>query len=122
MPNKILHLFLAITFLLFSCSKEDEFDPTDLAGAIQGEFIGTLNLSGTTPNENYIVTLTKLTDNTVVLNSNDCNNITILLEGNTTVGMVGQADTITNFNYLVSEKKLQFFLNSPSKTFEGVKD
>ncbi len=122
MSNKILSLILVITLSLTSCSNEEEFDPTDLAAAIQGEFIGTLNSNGATPIENYSVTLTKLTNNSVVLNSNDCNDITIFLDGNTTGAIFGQADALTNFNYLVGGEELQFLFNSPFKTFEGVKE
>ena len=77
----------------------------------------------TTSGEGYQVVLVKNGDNSVILNSDSCNDIEVTLSGDVNLAIFGEADTITNFNYLVAEETLQFLiLQGGFKSFEGVRE
>ena len=67
--------------------------------------------------------LLRLSETSVMLNSSELNAIEVMLEGDGTLAILGQADTLDNFNYLVEEEQLQILISASGlRVFEGNKE
>ena len=67
--------------------------------------------------------LLRLSETSVMLNSSELNAIEVMLEGDGTLAILRQADTLDNFNYLVEEEQLQILISASGlRVFEGNKE
>ena len=116
-------LFIPFSLLLLSSCNKDETQ-NDLGAIIEGNFRGVLRVDGDIVSNDFQVKLTRLSTNSIVLNSSECDEIEVMLSGSGVLAIFGSADTIDNFNYLVEEEELQFLVNNFEifKIFEGSKE
>lgn len=117
-------LLLCSTFLLFQSCKSDNIDSNDLGAVIEGNFRGILKMEGDTISENFQVELVRLSQTSVMLNSSECNAIEVTLEGDGNLAILGNADTLDSFGYIVDDESLSFLVNNSDvfKVFEGIKE
>lgn len=121
---KFIFFFFLYFSLLFLQSCKEDITPNDLGSIIEGDFRGLLKMGSDTIDDNFLVQLVRLSETSVTLSSSECDEIEVVLEGDGTLAILGNADTLTSFGYTVDDESLKFLVSSPGvfKVFEGNKE